>query len=38
MDEILYVGDGTEYYLDSILFNPVASTVPKTFEPNGGFG
>jgi hypothetical protein len=29
LDEILYGGDGIEYYLDYILFNPVASTVPK---------
>jgi hypothetical protein len=28
-DEILYGGDGIEYYLDYILFNPVASTIPK---------
>jgi hypothetical protein len=27
--EILYGGDGNEYYLDYILFNPVASTIPK---------
>jgi hypothetical protein len=25
----LYGGDGIEYYLDYILFNPVASTIPK---------
>jgi hypothetical protein len=24
LDEILYGGDGVEYYLDYILFNPVA--------------
>jgi hypothetical protein len=29
LDEILYGGDGIEYYLDYILFNPVASTIPK---------
>jgi hypothetical protein len=29
LDEILYRGDGIEYYLDYILFNPVASTIPK---------
>jgi hypothetical protein len=29
LDEILYGDDGTEYYLDYILFNPVASTMPK---------
>jgi hypothetical protein len=29
LDEILYGGDGIEYYLDSILFNLVASTIPK---------
>jgi hypothetical protein len=28
-DEILYEGDGIEYYLDYILFNSVASTIPK---------
>jgi hypothetical protein len=28
-DEILYGGDGVEYYLDYILFNLVASTIPK---------
>jgi hypothetical protein len=27
--EILYGGGGIEYYLDYILFNPVASTIPK---------
>jgi hypothetical protein len=48
LDEILYGGDGIEYYLDYILFNPVASTITKwrtfkllemgaTFEPIGGF-
>jgi hypothetical protein len=29
LDEILYGSDGIEYYLDYILFNPVASTIPK---------
>jgi hypothetical protein len=29
LDEIVYGGDGIEYYLDPILFNPVASTIPK---------
>jgi hypothetical protein len=29
LDEILYGGDGIEYYLDYIPFNPVASTIPK---------
>jgi hypothetical protein len=29
LDEILFGGDGIEYYLDYIIFNPVASTVPK---------
>jgi hypothetical protein len=29
LDEIFYGGDGIEYYLDYILFNPVASTIPK---------
>jgi hypothetical protein len=29
LDEILYGGDGIEYYLDYRLFNPVASTIPK---------
>jgi hypothetical protein len=28
-DEILYGGDGTEYYLDPILFNSVVSAIPK---------
>jgi hypothetical protein len=28
-DEILYGGDDIEYYLDYILFNLVASTIPK---------
>jgi hypothetical protein len=28
-DEIFYGGDGIEYYLDSILFNRVASIIPK---------
>jgi hypothetical protein len=27
--DILYGGDGLEYYLESILLNPVASTIPK---------
>jgi hypothetical protein len=27
--EILYGGDDIECYLDYILFNPVASTIPK---------
>jgi hypothetical protein len=32
-DEILYGGDGIEYYLDYILFNSIASTIPKwTFK------
>jgi hypothetical protein len=29
LDEILYRDDGIEYYLDSILLKPVASTIPK---------
>jgi hypothetical protein len=29
LDEILYGGDGIEYYLDYILFNYVFSTIPK---------
>jgi hypothetical protein len=29
LDKILYGGDSIEYYLDYILFNPVASTIPK---------
>jgi hypothetical protein len=29
LDEILYGGDDIEYYLDYILFNPVASTFQK---------
>jgi hypothetical protein len=29
LDGILYGSDGIEYYLDYILFNPVASTIPK---------
>jgi hypothetical protein len=29
LDEILYGSDGIEYYLDYILFNPVASTIPN---------
>jgi hypothetical protein len=33
LDEIVYGGDGVEYYLDHILLNPVASTIPKwTFK------
>jgi hypothetical protein len=28
LDEILYGRDGIEYYLDYILFNPTASSVP----------
>jgi hypothetical protein len=34
LDEILHVGDGIEYYLDYILFNPVASAIPewRTFK------
>jgi hypothetical protein len=27
--EILFGGDGIEYYLDYVLFNPVVSTVPN---------
>jgi hypothetical protein len=27
--DVLYVGDGIEYYVDYILFNPVASTILK---------
>jgi hypothetical protein len=48
LDEILYGGDDIEYYLDYILYNPVALTISKwwtcklevgaTFEPIGGFG
>jgi hypothetical protein len=50
LDEILYGGDNIEDDLDSILFNAIASTVPKwqTFkllrwvqllnEPIGGYG
>jgi hypothetical protein len=48
LDEILYGGDDIEEDLDSILFNAVASTIPKwrtftfelgaNFEPTGGFG
>jgi hypothetical protein len=29
LDEILYGADVIEYYLDCILLNPVASTIPK---------
>jgi hypothetical protein len=29
LDDILYVGDGIAYYLDYIIFNLVASTIPK---------
>jgi hypothetical protein len=29
LDEMLYGSDGIEYYLDSILFNLVTSTIPK---------
>jgi hypothetical protein len=29
LDEILYGGDGIEYYLDYILFNPVALAILK---------
>jgi hypothetical protein len=29
LDEIFYGGDDTEDDLDSILFNPIASTIPK---------
>jgi hypothetical protein len=29
LDEILYGGDDIEYYIDYILFNTVASTIPK---------
>jgi hypothetical protein len=29
IDEHLFEGDGIEYYLDYILFNPVASTIRK---------
>jgi hypothetical protein len=29
LDEIFYGGDGIEYYLYYILFNPVVSTTPK---------
>jgi hypothetical protein len=34
-DKVLYGGDGIEYYLDYILFNPVVSAIPKwrTFKP-----
>jgi hypothetical protein len=49
LERILYGGNGIEYYLDCIQFNPVASTIPKwwtfkllrwgaTFELIGGFG
>jgi hypothetical protein len=47
-DKILSGGDGIEDDLDSVLLNPVASTIPKwwtfkpelgtTFELIGGFG
>jgi hypothetical protein len=29
LDEILFGGDGIEYYIVSILLNTVASTIPK---------
>jgi hypothetical protein len=29
LDEIMYGGDGIDYYLDHILFKPVALTIPK---------
>jgi hypothetical protein len=29
LDETLFVGDGIQYYLKYILFNPVASTIPR---------
>jgi hypothetical protein len=29
LDEILYGGEGIEYYLDYIILNTVASTIPK---------
>jgi hypothetical protein len=29
LDEILYGGDGIEYYFDYILTIPIASTIPK---------
>jgi hypothetical protein len=29
LDEILYGSDGIKYYLDYLLFNRVASTIPK---------
>jgi hypothetical protein len=50
LDNILYGGDDIEDDLESILLNPVASTISKwrtfkllmcvcaTFEPIGGFG
>jgi hypothetical protein len=46
LNEIFYGEDDTEGDLDSILLNPVASTIPKwrtsemgaTFELIGGFG
>jgi hypothetical protein len=40
LDEILYGCDGIEYYLDYILFNPVASAIPKwrTFKVMGKLG
>jgi hypothetical protein len=47
-DKILSGGDGIEDDLDSVLLNPLASTIPKwrtfkpelgtTFELIGGFG
>jgi hypothetical protein len=34
LDEMLYGGDDIDYYLDYILFNTVASTIPiwQTFK------
>jgi hypothetical protein len=29
LDEILYGGDGIEYYFDQIILNQVVSTIPK---------
>jgi hypothetical protein len=29
LDEIFLWGDGIEYYLNYLLFNPIASTIPK---------
>jgi hypothetical protein len=29
LDEILYGGEIIEYYLNYIIFNPVASSIPK---------